>query len=78
MSAFYQPVARPPRGNALIEVGLRVICIIHKMVERGMRRANLSPILGLLCASLALAAMLTTAVATAEPGTPRTVQLDDA
>jgi hypothetical protein len=43
-----------------------------------MRRANLSPILGLLCASMALAAMLTTAVATAEPGIATTVQLDDA
>lgn len=43
-----------------------------------MRRTNLSPILGLLCASMALAAMLTTAVATAEPGSATTVRLDDA
>ena len=43
-----------------------------------MRRSNLAPILGLLCASMALAAMLTTAVATAEPGTATFVQLDGA
>ena len=43
-----------------------------------MRRTNLSPILGLLCAFIALAAMLTTAAATAEPGAATTVQLDGA